>query len=78
MIRKSAGPSGSAAVGGWHLPTDGPKTLNGLILAHLEAFPDGPASLQIGNVRMEILEVRDNLITEARCWQAVLGRQSKS
>jgi len=63
---------------GWKLPTDGPKTLNGLILEHLEAFPDGPASLQIGNVRMEILEVRDNLITAARCWQEVLGRQSKS
>lgn len=59
---------------GWKLPTDGPKTLNGLILEHLEAFPDGPASLQIGNVRMEILEVRDNLITAARCWQEVLGR----
>lgn len=63
---------------GWKLPTDGPKTLNGLILEHLEAFPDGPASLQIGNVRMEILEVRDNLITAARCWQEVLGRQSQS
>lgn len=62
---------------GWKLPTDGPKTLNGLILEHLEAFPDGPASLQIGNVRMEILEVRDNLITEARCWQEVPGRQPK-
>ena len=60
---------------GWKLPTDGPKTLNGLILEHLEAFPDGPASLQIGNVRMEILEVRDNLITAARCWQEVVGRQ---
>ncbi|GAA0638578.1 HlyC/CorC family transporter [Halomonas beimenensis] len=56
---------------GWHLPTDGPKTLNGLILEHLESFPDGPACLQIGAVRMEILEVRDNLITSARCWQAV-------
>ncbi|UYG08126.1 HlyC/CorC family transporter [Halomonas sp. M4R1S46] len=56
---------------GWHLPTDGPKTLNGLILEHLESFPDGPACLQIGAVRMEILEVRDNLITSARCWQAL-------
>ncbi|TDO01121.1 MULTISPECIES: HlyC/CorC family transporter [Halomonas] len=56
---------------GWQLPTDGPKTLNGVILEHLESFPDGPACLQIGNVRMEILEVRDNLITAARCWQAV-------
>jgi len=54
---------------GWQLPTDGPKTLNGVILEHLEAFPDGPACLQIGNVRMEVLEVRDNLITAARCWQ---------
>ncbi|MGR4069983.1 HlyC/CorC family transporter [Halomonas sp. LR3S48] len=61
---------------GWKLTTDGPKTLNGLILEHLEAFPDGPACLQIGNVRMEILEVRDNLITSARCWQVVRsGRQ---
>ena len=56
---------------GWQLPTDGPKTLNGVILEHLESFPDGPVCLQIGNVRMEILEVRDNLITAARCWQQV-------
>ena len=56
---------------GWQLPTDGPKTLNGVILEHLESFPDGPACLQIDNVRIEILEVRDNLITAARCWQPV-------
>ncbi|MDN6180286.1 MAG: HlyC/CorC family transporter [Halomonas subglaciescola] len=54
---------------GWELPTDGPKTLNGLILEHLEAFPQGPACLQIGNTRMEIVAIRDNLITSARCWQ---------
>ncbi|ALM53856.1 HlyC/CorC family transporter [Halomonas huangheensis] len=55
---------------GWHLPTDGPKTLNGLILEYLEAFPDGQACLQIGSIRMEILEVRDNLITSVCCWPA--------
>lgn len=54
---------------GWKLPTDGPKTLNGLVLEHLESFPQGPACLQIGNTRMEILDIRDNLITSARCWQ---------
>jgi Mg2+/Co2+ transporter CorB len=54
---------------GWKLTTDGPKTLNGLILEHLEAFPEGPVCLQIGNTRMEILDIRDNLITSARCWQ---------
>ncbi|MDR5859100.1 HlyC/CorC family transporter [Halomonas eurihalina] len=56
---------------GWQLPTDGPKTLNGLILEHLESFPDGPVCLEIRPIRMEILEVRDNLITAARCWQVV-------
>lgn len=55
---------------GWNLPTDGPKTMNGLILEHLESFPVGPTCLQIGEVRMEILEIRDNLITTARCWLA--------
>ncbi|MDR5900630.1 MULTISPECIES: HlyC/CorC family transporter [Halomonas] len=55
---------------GWQLPTDGPKTLNGLILEHLEGFPEGPTSLQVGDVRMEIQAVRDNLITAARCWLA--------
>ncbi|MEC9482800.1 MAG: HlyC/CorC family transporter [Halomonas sp.] len=56
---------------GWQLPTDGPKTLNGLILEHLESFPDAPACLQLGSTRMEILQVKDNLITSARCWQQV-------
>lgn len=54
----------------WQLPTDGPKTLNGLMLEHLEAFPDAPACLQLGAIRMEILQIRDNLITSARCWQS--------
>jgi len=56
---------------GWQLPTDGPKTLNGLILEHLESFPEGPTCLQVSNVRMEIIEVRDKVITSARCWQHV-------
>jgi len=56
---------------GWQLPTDGPKTLNGLILEHLESFPEGPTCLQVGNVRMEIIEVKDKVITSARCWQHV-------
>lgn len=54
---------------GWQLPTDGPKTLNGLILEHLESFPDGPACLQLGTTCMEILQIKDNLVTSARCWQ---------
>ncbi len=56
---------------GWQLPTDGPKTLNGLIIEHLESFPDAPACLQLGTTCMEIIQVKDNLITAARCWQSV-------
>lgn len=53
---------------GWQLPTAGPKTLNGLILEHLESFPDGPTCLQLADTCLEILQVKDNLITSARCW----------
>ena len=61
---------------GWQLPTDGPKTLNGLILEELESFPDAQACLQIGTSRLEILEIGDNLITSARCWQQGVRRRA--
>ncbi len=41
----------------WDLPTDGPKTLSGLILENLESFPDANAGLAIGRYRLEILEL---------------------
>lgn len=46
----------------WHLPIDGPKTINGLITEHLEDLPDGPVCLQLGNYYLETLEIRDNRI----------------
>jgi Mg2+/Co2+ transporter CorB len=54
----------------WELPTDGPKTLSGLLLEYLEAFPDGNAGITIGNYRLEILELEGNVI------RAVRGRTS--
>ncbi len=35
-----------------NLPTDGPKTLNGLILETLEDIPDGDVSVQIAGVQL--------------------------
>ena len=32
---------------GWSLPTDGPKTLNGLALEQLESIPDGNVSFMV-------------------------------
>lgn len=50
----------------WSLPTDGPKTLSGLMLEHLEAFPDANAGLAIGDYRMEILALQDNVVQSVR------------
>jgi len=52
----------------WHLPCDGPKTLNGLITEALEHIPDSGICLQIGNYRLEILQAADNRVKSVRAW----------
>ena len=54
----------------WRLPTDGPKTISGLILEYLESFPDASAGLSIDNYRLEILELEGNVVRAVRA-QAV-------
>lgn len=46
----------------WDLPTDGPRTLNGLILEHLEDIPESQVSLMIEHHPMEIIEFTENKI----------------
>ena len=46
----------------WELPTDGPKTLSGLILENLELFPDANAGLTIAGYMLEILELEGNVV----------------
>lgn len=50
----------------WELPSDGPKTLNGLITEILESIPDGSVCVRIGRYLVETLETRDNRIVKAR------------
>ena len=50
----------------WHLPTDGPKTISGLIVEALEHIPDTPVCLVIGHYRVEILQIKDNTIRTAK------------
>ncbi len=50
----------------WELPTDGPKTLNGLMLEFLESFPDANTGIRRGDYILEILELRDNVIQSVR------------
>lgn len=50
----------------WALPTEGPKTLNGLIVEYLEAIPEPGVSLRIGNYALEVLQTGDNQVKTAR------------
>jgi Mg2+/Co2+ transporter CorB len=50
----------------WNLPTDGPKTINGLVMEILEAIPDANICMLIGNYRIETLQVSDNQIKTIR------------
>jgi len=50
----------------WELPTDGPKTLNGLILEHLEMIPAPGTSLLIANYPVEITRTDKNAVQMAR------------
>lgn len=50
---------------GWELPTDGPKTLNGIIVEFLENIPDASVSFEIENYRFEIKEIGETRIEKA-------------
>jgi Mg2+/Co2+ transporter CorB len=51
---------------GLTLPTDGPKTLNGLIVEHLQDIPEVGVGLRIGDVGMEIVQTQDRRVKMVR------------
>ena len=50
----------------WELPTDGPKTLNGLILEQLERIPEVGTCFKVAGYPIEITESNDNKVQAAR------------
>ena len=46
----------------WSLPTEGPKTLNGLVLEYLETIPESNLCLQIDEYQIETLQIKDNMV----------------
>ena len=50
----------------WNLPTDGPKTLNGLILDYLEVIPEAGISLRLEKHPMEIVQMANNAVKMVR------------
>ncbi|POA58579.1 MULTISPECIES: HlyC/CorC family transporter [unclassified Pseudomonas] len=59
---------------GWHLPSDGPKTLNGLVTEALETIPDSAVCLKIGRYRLEILETEENRVSRVLIWHTSTTR----
>ena len=55
----------------WELPTDGPKTLNGLLLEQLESIPEPGTSLKIAGHPIEILQSGDNVVKTARIYPSL-------
>jgi len=50
----------------WDLPTDGPKTVSGLALEALEAFPSARASVRIEGYQLDIEEIAKTHINRLR------------
>ncbi|ARD21566.1 HlyC/CorC family transporter [Shewanella japonica] len=46
----------------WDFSTEGPKTLNGIIIEYLEDIPDAGTTLTIDSYHIEVIDVSDNMI----------------
>lgn len=55
----------------WDLPTDGPKTINGLIIERLETIPAPGTCLNINGYPIEIVEADDIRIRSVRVGQQI-------
>jgi Mg2+/Co2+ transporter CorB len=47
-------------------PQEGPRTLNGLLLEHLEAMPEAGVSVMISGYPVEIVQVQDRMVKTAK------------
>lgn len=58
----------------WGFPTDGPKTLNGLIIEHMEFIPEPGTTLLIAGYPVEIVQTGVNAVKTVKIYPAL--RQS--
>jgi Mg2+/Co2+ transporter CorB len=57
---------------GWELPTDGPKTLNGLIVEMLETIPEPSTCLKVSGYPLEIVASDDKRVSTVRIGRRVI------
>lgn len=59
---------------GLSLPVDGPKTLNGLVLEHLQDIPESGLSVRIAGVPIEVVQAEDRRIKTVRIFRPQNGK----
>jgi Mg2+/Co2+ transporter CorB len=59
---------------GFSFPLDGPKTVNGLILEHLQEIPEPSTSVKIANHPIEIVQTQDRTVKAVRIFPAQLSQ----
>ena len=59
---------------GLNLPVDGPKTLNGLVLEHLQDIPESGLSVRIAGVPIEVVQAEDRRIKTVRIFRPQIGK----
>lgn len=62
----------------WQFPTNGPKTINGLIIETFGDIPEAPMCLIIDEYRIEVNEVDNNVIKSIRVLPVGVGEQTRS
>lgn len=60
------------------LPTDGPNTLNGLIVEHMETIPEPGTSLLLAGHPVEIVQIKDNVVRTAKIYPKLERRQPET
>jgi Mg2+/Co2+ transporter CorB len=56
---------------GLELPTGGPKTLNGLVLEHLQDIPEADVAIKIAGVPIEIVHTHGRAVKSVRLFRPV-------
>ncbi|HNP34945.1 MAG TPA: HlyC/CorC family transporter [Woeseiaceae bacterium] len=62
---------------GWELPTDGPKTINGMIIETLENIPEPTTCLVIGGYPIEIIASDENRVRTVRIGPRTTAKQNR-
>jgi len=61
----------------WNLPTDGPKTLSGLILETVQSIPEKNVGISIEGYRFETILIKDNVVKIAKAEKIELDVEDK-